>query len=100
DPRMHQQLQLSGAVNRRNAWQVARAIAQLFPEHQTGELIAALNRFPGLSRRFEPIAPRVYTDYAHTPAKIRGALQLAHEVAGDAVVVVYEGLHNTRQHFI
>jgi UDP-N-acetylmuramate--alanine ligase len=42
----------------------------------------------------------VYTDYAHTPPKIRGALQLTHEVAGDNVVVVYEGLHNTRQHFI
>jgi UDP-N-acetylmuramate-alanine ligase len=44
--------------------------------------------------------PNVYSDYAHTPAKIRGALQMAHEVAGDHVVVVYEGLHNTRQHFI
>lgn len=27
-------------------------------------------------------------------------MQLAHEVAGDNVVVIYEGLHNTRQHFI
>jgi len=42
----------------------------------------------------------LYSDYAHTPPKIRGALQLAHEVAGNDVVVVYEGLHNTRQHFI
>ena len=42
----------------------------------------------------------MYSDYAHTPEKIRGALQLAHEVAGENVVVVYEGLHNTRQHFI
>jgi UDP-N-acetylmuramate--alanine ligase len=25
---------------------------------------------------------------------------MAHEVAGDNVVVVYEGLHNNRQHFI
>jgi UDP-N-acetylmuramate-alanine ligase len=61
-----------------------------------------------LSRRFEALAPNLYTDYAHTPPKIRGALQLAREVAhstssgqaGDKVVVVYEGLHNTRQHFI
>ena len=32
--------------------------------------------------------------------KIQGALQLGHEVAGSNLVVVYEGLHNTRQHFI
>jgi UDP-N-acetylmuramate--alanine ligase len=32
--------------------------------------------------------------------KIRGALQTAQEMAGDNVVVVYEGLHNTRQHFM
>jgi UDP-N-acetylmuramate-alanine ligase len=65
-----------------------------------GELIRIINEFPGLARRFEQIAPNIYTDYAHTPPKIRGALQLAREVAGDNVVVVYEGLHNTRQHFI
>jgi UDP-N-acetylmuramate--alanine ligase len=64
------------------------------------ELLAKLNKFPGVSRRFEQLAPNIYTDYAHTPPKIRGALQLAHEVADDNVVVVYEGLHNTRQHFI
>ncbi|MBX4201795.1 hypothetical protein KW803_02790, partial [Candidatus Saccharibacteria bacterium] len=29
-----------------------------------------------------------------------GALQMAHEVGGQNLVVVYEGLHNTRQHFI
>ena len=59
-----------------------------------------MNKFPGVSRRFEKIAKNIFTEYAHTPPKIRGALQLAHEVAGDNVVVVYEGLHNTRQHFI
>ncbi|MBZ5503226.1 MAG: hypothetical protein LAN59_13485, partial [Acidobacteriia bacterium] len=46
------------------------------------------------------LAPNLYTDYAHTPAKIRGALQMAHETADDNIVVIYEGLHNTRQHFI
>jgi UDP-N-acetylmuramate-alanine ligase len=53
-----------------------------------------------VARRFEKIVPSVYSDYAHTPAKIRGALQLGNETAGDNLVVVYEGLHNTRQHFI
>jgi len=44
--------------------------------------------------------PGLYSDYAHTAPKIRGALQLAHEQAGGKVVVIYEGLHNTRQHFM
>jgi UDP-N-acetylmuramate-alanine ligase len=46
------------------------------------------------------IMPGLYTDYAHTPPKIRGTLETAEEVAHGRVVVVYEGLHNSRQHFI
>ena len=90
---------LAGQVNRENALQVATAIG-LITGKPADELLTILNGFPGVSRRFERLADNVYTDYAHTPPKIRGALQLAHEVAGDNVVVVYEGLHNTRQHFI
>lgn len=90
---------LPGLVNRQNAWEVAQAIHWLLGI-PLNELLVHLNAFPGVSRRFEQIVPGLYTDYAHTPPKIRGALQLAHEVAADTVVVVYEGLHNTRQHFI
>jgi UDP-N-acetylmuramate--alanine ligase len=90
---------LPGLVNRQNAWQVAQAIHTI-THTPLPELIAILNKFPGVSRRFEQIVPGLYTDYAHTPPKIRGALQLAQEVAGENVVVVYEGLHNTRQYFI
>ncbi|HEV2402989.1 MAG TPA: Mur ligase domain-containing protein [Candidatus Saccharimonadales bacterium] len=90
---------LLGAVNRRNAWLVACGL-QTIASKPARELLALLNDFPGVSRRFEQIVPHLYSDYAHTPPKIRGALQLAHEVAGDNVVVVYEGLHNSRQHFI
>lgn len=99
DTAINVELKLAGLVNRQNAWQVAWAIHRLF-DRPFAEIIPILNRFPGLSRRFEQIAPGLYSDYAHTPPKIRGALQLAHELAGDKVVVVYEGLHNTRQHFI
>ncbi len=93
------QLTLPGIVNRQDAWVVANAVHHLMkcPLH---ELIGRLNTFPGVSRRFEQLMPNLYTDYAHTPGKIQGALQLAHEVAGNDVIVVYEGLHNTRQHFI
>ncbi len=93
------QLGLTGFVNRQNAWQVANAVHLITGKPLT-QLVALMNNFPGVSRRFEAIRPHLYTDYAHTPEKIRGALQVAEEVAPERVVVVYEGLHNTRQHFI
>lgn len=99
DPAIDQATKLTGHVNRQNAWLVAQALAQL-PQFPLTKNLEILNRFPGLSRRFERLAPNIYSDYAHTPPKIRGALQAAEELAGDNVVVVYEGLHNTRQHFI
>ena len=99
DPAITALLTLPGLVNRQNAWLIARALQPVVDRPQ-GELVAVLNRFPGVSRRFEEITPGLYSDYAHTPPKIRGALATAHEVAGENVVVVYEGLHNTRQHFI
>jgi UDP-N-acetylmuramate--alanine ligase len=99
DPAISEQLHLPGLVNRQDAWQAAQCVA-LLTGKSLPELLQHLDRFPGVGRRFEQIAPNVYTDYAHTPPKILGTLQLAHEVAGQNVVVVYEGLHNTRQHFI
>lgn len=100
DVSIDRELILPGHVNRLDAWLVMRAFYELMDEEPGGDLTAIMNKFPGLSRRFEKIANNIYSDYAHTPPKIRGALQLAREVAGDNVVVVYEGLHNTRQHFI
>lgn len=91
---------LPGVVNKLDAALVAQGVLALLGRDDLQELTEHLNHFPGVSRRFEQIVPGLYTDYAHTPPKIRGALQLAQEVASDNVVVVYEGLHNTRQHFI
>lgn len=99
EPDINAKLKLPGLVNRQNAWAVAAAVAKITGK-PLDELISHLNKFPGIGRRFEQIAPHIYSDYAHTAPKIRGALQLAHEVAGDNVIVVYEGLHNTRQHFM
>ena len=92
-------ISLVGEVNRRDALLVCNAVASLC-DKSVGELAVVMASFPGVSRRFEKIRDGVYSDYAHTPEKILGALQLAREVAGENVVVVYEGLHNTRQHFI
>lgn len=99
DPAIEHDIALAGRVNRTNAWQAVQVVRQVTGRN-TDELIGLINNFPGLSRRFEKIIDNLYTDYAHTPPKIRGALQLAQEIAGDNVVIVYEGLHNTRQHFI
>lgn len=94
-----QSITLPGEVNRGDALQAIITLHAL-TDTPIDVLIRHANQFPGVSRRFEKLAPHLYTDYAHTPPKIRGALQLAKEVAGENVVVVYEGLHNTRQHFI
>jgi UDP-N-acetylmuramate--alanine ligase len=90
---------LAGRVNRINAHLAIVGLEKLgVCSYEQG--VEIMNHFPGVSRRFEKITENLYTDYAHTPEKIRGALQLTREIAGDNVVVVYEGLHNTRQHFI
>lgn len=99
DPTIDALIALPGRVNRLDAWQVAHALQPIILR-PVEDLFADMQNFPGVSRRFEQIAPGVYTDYAHTPPKIRGAIQLGHEIAQDRLVVVYEGLHNTRQHFI
>ena len=99
DPAITSSFSLPGLVNRQNAWLVVNAL-QPVTRKSFDELVSILGDFPGVSRRFEEIVPGLYSDYAHTPPKIRGALETAREVAGDNVVVIYEGLHNTRQHFI
>jgi UDP-N-acetylmuramate--alanine ligase len=99
EPAIDQYLRLPGKVNRRNAWQALQA-AGLATGADINRVVPILNAFPGVSRRFEQIAPLLYSDYAHTPPKIRGAIGIAQEIDRNNIVIVYEGLHNTRQHFI
>jgi UDP-N-acetylmuramate--alanine ligase len=61
-----------------------------------------MSEFPGVARRMEEIAPNLYSDYAHTPEKILGAMSVAMEMAhekGRKLVVIYEPLTNRRMHF-
>jgi len=98
----NQGLKLNGVVNRQNAWQVITA-AQLLTDVKTEKGVEIMNRFPGLSRRMEELIPGLYTDYAHTPEKIQGSLQVARELIGSdskRLVVVYEPLTNRRAHYI
>lgn len=93
---------LAGHYNRLDAWLVIRA-AQLLTGKPFDELLATMGQFPGLQRRMERIAPNLYSDYAHTPEKIRGAMSAALELAAQhnkQLIVLYEPLTNRRQHYM
>lgn len=96
------QITLRGKYNRLDAWLALQAVHRATGE-TIGKLVEITNRFPGLSRRMEPILPNLYTDYAHTPEKIRGAMSVATEMAaetGQRLIVIYEPLTNRRQHYM
>ncbi len=93
---------LLGAYNRLDAWLAIKAV-RYATNQPIEKLIELVNQFPGLSRRMEMVASNLYSDYAHTPEKIRGAMSVALEMAaekGQDLVVVYEPLTNRRQHFM
>jgi len=92
-------LSLAGEFNRRDAWLAIRTAQQL-GDWPLDQLLEIMNRFPGLQRRMELLTPGLYSDYAHTPEKIRGAMSTALEMAGQdrQVVIVYEPLTDRRQH--
>jgi UDP-N-acetylmuramate--alanine ligase len=96
------QIGLLGQYNRLDAWLAIAAVHDLTGKSHE-ELIKIINGFPGLSRRMEQIVHNLYSDYAHTPEKIRGAMSVATEMAaetGQNLIVVYEPLTNRRQHFM
>lgn len=95
-------VKLKGQYNRLDAW-LAMEAARRAIDAKSEQLIEVVNGFPGLSRRMEQIVPNLYSDYAHTPEKIRGAMSVALEMAaetGQKVIVVYEPLTNRRQHYM
>ena len=97
DPKI-EQITLAGKVNRLDGWLAVQIVHKL-TNKPIGQIIENINKFPGVSRRFEKIASGLYSDYAHTPEKIAGCLQLAREISSN-VVVVYEPLTNKRQYEI
>lgn len=93
---------LSGLYNRLDGWLAIQAVHHV-TKAPLRDLIKLLNRFPGTQRRMEPIIPNLYSDYAHTPEKIRGAMSVALEMAAKTnqqLIVVYEPLTNRRQHYM
>lgn len=87
---------LAGKHNRHNASLVLAALQEL---GIAGDQLAAINSFPGTSRRFEKLDENLYSDYGHHPIEITATLQLAREVS-DHVVLIYQPHQNVRQHEI
>lgn len=102
-----QDIKLPGQFTRLDAWLAIHAVMggviNSGQEVPIEKLIEIMSRFPGLQRRMEQIVPNLYSDYAHTPEKIRGAMSVALEMAEEKdqnLVVVYEPLTNRRQHYM
>lgn len=98
DP-MISQITLAGHENRLDAWQAAQAAHQLMRQ-PLEVLVGYLNTFPGLKQRMEQLAPRLYTNYAHTPEKIRAGMNTAQDIPHKKLIIIYEPLTNRRQHYI
>jgi UDP-N-acetylmuramate--alanine ligase len=101
DPRI-EQVGIAGLYNRRDAWLVIKAVSQLTNEPMD-KLTQLMDRFPGVSRRFERIVDNLYSDDAHTPEKIMGCMSVARELSGKTgqkIVVIYEPLTNRRMHYL
>lgn len=97
-----QQVNLAGYFNRLDAWLAIQSVHKA-TDKSLDALTKLINQFPGLQRRMEQIKPNLYSDYAHTPEKIRGAMSVALEMAektNQKLVVVYEPLTNRRQHYM
>lgn len=95
-------IKISGLYNRLDAWLVIQGVHEI-TKKPIKELLLLMNKFPGLQRRMEKIATNLYSDYAHTPEKIKGGLSAALEIAAEnnqKVIVIYEPLTNRRQHYM
>ncbi|MEX1058976.1 MAG: Mur ligase domain-containing protein [Candidatus Saccharimonadales bacterium] len=95
-------IELIGRYNRFDAWLALRAVA-LLTQESPEKLVKLMSAFPGVSRRFEKIIDNLYTDYAHTPDKIRGVMSVALETAqktSQKIAIIYEPLTNRRMHYM
>jgi UDP-N-acetylmuramate--alanine ligase len=95
-------IKLVGAYNRLDGLLATEAFKDVTRLELT-DITAEINKFPGLERRMEEIIPNLYSDYAHTPEKIKAAMNVATEIAVDnnqPIYVIYEPLTNRRQHYV
>ena len=99
-------ISLAGLLRREDATSAMAAMRTILPDAgkftTDAKIAEVLNAFPGVGRRFERIAPGVYSDYGHHPEEIAATVEMATEEASlrglSGVVMVYEPHQNTRQH--
>lgn len=102
---------LAGVIRKKDALLAKLAIMEILADLRAqGEtfniaerdVVAVLNEFPGVGRRFEKISEGIYSDYAHHPEEIVATIEVAQEEARrlgkKGVVVIYQPHQNTRQH--
>jgi UDP-N-acetylmuramate--alanine ligase len=102
DPLEADKIQLFGKYNRQDGLIAVKAV-ELITALNEQQIITKIDAFPGLERRMEAIVPNLYSDYAHTPEKIKAAMSVASEMAklkNQSIYVIYEPLTNQRQHYI
>ena len=103
-------VELAGEARRYDATLAIDAVMRMLPEarglarftnSRRKKIIQAVNKFPGVGRRFEQVSEGYYSDYAHHPEEVQATVQIALEEAErrglKGVVAVYEPHQNTRQ---
>lgn len=92
-------IKLKGLYNREDGYLVSKSVSEIFGI-ELQKCLDIISTFPGLYRRMEEISANLYTDYAHTPEKIKAAINTAQEMCKEThqkLIVVYEPLTNRRQ---
>ncbi|MDR1300703.1 MAG: Mur ligase domain-containing protein [Candidatus Nomurabacteria bacterium] len=90
------EIDLPGQTNRNNAYLVAQTLSTI-DNYPVTKLHQVLSSFAGAGRRFEKLAPNLYSDYAHHPSEIKATIDMARELNPN-VVVVYQPHQNIRQY--
>lgn len=102
---MQNEFRLAGEARRIDAALASMAVSWMLMDAgrptKMEEIVAVMNEFPGVGRRFEKLAEGVYTDYAHHPEEIAAIINVAREQAAldnmEGVVVVYQPHQDARQ---
>ena len=94
---------LLGELRRQDA-SIALDVIRKISDIDEQTIIDAINRFPGVGRRFEKITDGAYSDYGHHPEEIKATIKMARELRDrdnyTGVAIVYQPHQNTRQHEI
>lgn len=100
---LDERITLVGELRRKDA-NIALEVLRRVTDLDDGKIIEAINRFPGVGRRFEKIANGAYSDYGHHPEEIKATVNMARELKQrdnyNGIAVVYQPHQNTRQHEI